>query len=189
MANFLAVYGTSHGHTAKVVGRIAHVLTGHGHQVTVRRANELGGLSLDRFDGFLVAGSVIYGKHQSYLRDFVRENVRRFNAFPSAFVSVCGALMGTWAQGPAEAAKYTGAFLNATGWQPRLRLSIAGNLPYTKYGLMTRLLMRVVSKRTDRPTDTSRDWEFTDWNAVDLFAQELAGLIVKEEARVETARA
>ncbi len=186
MANILAVYGTSHGHTAKVVGRIAHTLIAHGHRVTVRRGNELRGLRLDTFDAYLVAGSVLYGKHQSYLRDFVGENIGRLNACPSAFLSVCGALIGTWPQGPAEAEKYVAEFLNATGWQPRLKLSVAGDLPYTKYGPINRLVMRLISKRTGRPTDTSRDWEFTDWDAVRRFGEELAGLVAAKAPVLST---
>jgi menaquinone-dependent protoporphyrinogen oxidase len=182
MADILAVYGTSHGQTAKVVERIARGLIAHGHHVTIRRGNELTGRSLDEFDAFLVAGSVLYGKHQPYLRNFVRQNVERLNLYPSAFVSVCGALIGSWPQGPVEAEKYVAAFLKQTGWRPRLTTSLAGGLPYTKYGPFNRLAMRLISKYTGRPTDTSRDWEFTDWNAVEKFAEELAKLVEESGA-------
>lgn len=175
MSNILIVYGTSHGHTTKVVDRLALGLTAQGHAVTTRKGDALpAGLALDGFDAFLIAGSVLYGKHQRYLREFVRQNAARLSASPSAFVSVCGAVVGTWARGQEEARKYVAKFLEETGWQPRLTTSIAGALPYTKYGLLTRWMMRLISKATGRPTDTSRDWEFTDWDALDKFAAELA---------------
>jgi hypothetical protein len=35
----------------------------------------------------------------------------------------------------------------------------------------------MISRRTGRPTDTSRDYEFTDWDVVDGFARDLADLL------------
>jgi menaquinone-dependent protoporphyrinogen oxidase len=189
MASVLAVYGSTHGHTAKVVERMARVLIARGHPVTVWKGDELmNGRSLDDFDAFLIAGSVLYGRHQSYLRRFVREHVGRLNLYPSAFVSVCGALAGSWARGQQEAAKYVEVFLRETAWHPRLTMSVAGAVPYTRYGPFTRLMMKFISARTGRPTDTSRDWEFTDWDAVERFATEFAGQLQSlpaEEAAVD----
>jgi menaquinone-dependent protoporphyrinogen oxidase len=176
MANILVVFGTSYGQTGKIVQRIAHSLTARGHRVTLWKGDELPvGYSLDGFDGFLIAGSVLYGKHQRYLGDFVRRHLARLSASPSAFVSVCGAIMGSWPPGPEAARKYVAKFLAETGWTPRLTRSFAGELSYTRYGVFIRWVMRYISRRTGRPTDTSRDWEFTDWDAVDQFAAELAG--------------
>jgi menaquinone-dependent protoporphyrinogen oxidase len=178
MANVLVVYGSSHGHTAKVVERIARGLIARGHPVTVWKGDERpGSRSLDDFDAFVIAGSVLFGRHQRYLNEFVREHVGRLNLFPSAFVSVCGALAGSWSQGKQEAEKYVAAFLADTGWRPRQVLSVAGALPYTRYGFATRLMMKAISAMTGRPTDTSRDWEFTDWAAVDLFTAAFEGLL------------
>ena len=181
------VYGSSYGHTAKVVERIARGLIGRGHPVTVWKGDELPvGRSLDDFDAFVIAGSVLYGKHQKCVRTFVQEHIGRLNLFPSAFVSVCGALAGSWEQGPKEAEKYVAGFVTDSGWHPRLTTSVAGAVAYTRYGFFTRLMMKLISARTGRPTDTSRDWEFTDWDKVDGFTAEFAGLLqhlpVEEEA-------
>jgi menaquinone-dependent protoporphyrinogen oxidase len=178
MANILIVYGTSHGHTEKVVTRISRGLGGAGHRVTVWKGDEVAANgSIGEFDAFLVAGSVIFGWHQRYLEAFVRRNLGRLNAAPSGFVSVCGALAGTWSHGPAEARRYITAFLARTGWRPGLTRSFAGGLPYTRYGFFTRWLMYFISRATGRPTDTTRDWDLTDWEAVDLFTAEVGARI------------
>ena len=177
MSSILIAYGSAFGQTAKIVERVAARLTGSGHQVTIWKGDELPpGASLAGFDAVLVAGSVIFGRHQPYLDAFVRANLARMNALPTAFLSVCGVLAGTWEQGPAEARRYEARFLKRTGWKPRLVKSFAGGLPYTRYGVITRWLMKLISRRIGRPTDTSRDWDLTDWDAVDHFAEALGAL-------------
>ena len=178
MSKLLIVYGTTHGQTGKVVARIADRLNEQGHKVMLWNAGALPDHPpLERYDFILVAGSVRYGRYQGPVADFVRWNLARLNTTPSAFVSVCGALGGSWAEGDAEARKYVEKFCRQAGWKPTLTRSFAGAVCYTRYGFFTRWVMRTISWRTGRPTDTSRDWEFTDWKAVDRFAAELATLL------------
>ncbi len=168
MSEYLIVYGTSYGHTAKVVERVAATLRREGRQVTIWRGDALPPLvSLEPFEGVIIAGSVKFGRHQRYLRDFVRRFAPQLNAMPSIFISVCGALAGNQEGGRQEAREYVQRFLKETGWQPRHVTSVAGAVTYTRYGPITRWIMRRISSRTGRPTDTSRDWEFTDWEALE----------------------
>ena len=61
--------------------------------------------------------------------------------------------------------------------------SVAGRVAYTQYSLPTRLVMQYVSRRTGRPTDTSRDWEFTDWLEVERLARAFGwGVRAKQDA-------
>lgn len=175
MSKILIVYGSTFGQTAKIVRHIADLLEREGHAVTVRNADDLPATwSPDAFDGFVVAASVLGGRHQRDVRDFVQRQVTTMNNAPSAFVSVCGALAGTSIDGKREARKYVDAFLGETGWHPQLARSFAGALKYRDYSLPIRWMMKFISWRTGRPTDTSRNYEFTDWERVDRFARELA---------------
>jgi menaquinone-dependent protoporphyrinogen oxidase len=45
--------------------------------------------------------------------------------------------------------------------------SVAGRLAYTQYSLVTRWLMRRIARKEHAPTDTSRDYELTDWTALE----------------------
>jgi len=178
MSRFLIVYATNHGQTGKVVSRIADRLNEASHEATLWNADALPDHpALDHYDALVVAGSVRYGRYQRALGDFVRWNLASLNTMPAAFVSVCGALAGSWAEGRNEAEQYVERFCQETGWRPSVIRSFAGAVRYTEYGLFTRWIMKLISWRTGRPTDTSRDWEFTDWNAVDGFAAELAALV------------
>lgn len=178
MSRILIVYGSTYGQTGRIVERLASDLTVAGHRVTVWKGDQLPpGVDLHVFEGCVVAGSVLYGKYQPYLVDFVRAQARRLAAMPGVFISVCGALIGDWAEGPTEARKYEALFQQQTGWTPGLVRSLPGALNYTRYGLLTRFIMKRISRKTGRPTDTSRDWDGTDWAAVDRLAVEIGELV------------
>jgi len=49
----------------------------------------------------------------------------------------------------------------------------AGALRYTQYGFVKRHLIKKISKdKASADLDTSRDYEYTDWNDVRHFAEE-----------------
>ncbi len=75
-------------------------------------------------------------------------------------------------EGRAESMQVVEKFTRATGWSPRRIELIAGALPYSKYNFLIRFVMRRISAHAGGDTDTSRDYEYTDWAAVDRFASE-----------------
>ena len=52
--------------------------------------------------------------------------------------------------------------------------SFTGAVAYTRYAWWFRWYLKVISRRKGLPTDTSRDWDFTEWDEVERFAGELA---------------
>ena len=51
---------------------------------------------------------------------------------------------------------------------------VAGALAYTRYNRLTRWAMKRIVTKAHGDTDTSRDYEYTDWNDVRRFAGEFA---------------
>ncbi|MFC6726091.1 flavodoxin domain-containing protein, partial [Halobium palmae] len=94
------------------------------------------------------------------------------NDRPTAFLSV--SLSASDEATRAEAEGYVDEFLAETGWTPDATLAVAGAVPYTKYGFLKRLLMKRIVGKRGGDTDTSRDYEYTDWDAVDEFAAAFA---------------
>ena len=171
MARILVVYGSTYGQTERVAHRIAAVLSGAGHVVDINKADQLpDSLQLAGHDGFVVAASVLLGRHQKYVRDFVRRNATLLNEAPSAFVSVCGAA----GSDPPQARAYIDALLRETGWRPTVARSFTGAVAYTRYAWWFRWYLKLINRRNGLPTDTSRDWDFTEWSDVERFAGELA---------------
>jgi menaquinone-dependent protoporphyrinogen oxidase len=179
MSRILVVYGTAYGQTERITRRIVERLTSGGHSVSLYKGDSLPKhLRLDDYDEVVVAASIIRGRHQRYIRDFGCRHHEQLNRMRSAFVSVSGA-----AQGSREQARgYIDEFVQQTGWNPRFPASFAGSMAYTQYGPLLRWITKVMSKRRGGPTDTSRDREFTDWKAVDRFAERLAKAVPPSSA-------
>lgn len=181
--NILILYATWHGHARDVADHIAAISLASGVEPHVYNVNEITYADIAMaFDGVIVAGSVHFGRHPRALRQFVRSSLSRFSRARTAFVSISGAAASL--EGRDEAEKYIEKFLTATNWKPDLVLSCAGALPYTKYGRFTRALMRFSSRTAGRPTDTSRDFVFTNWSSVDGFTHELIDLVAHAKAAV-----
>lgn len=67
MAKVLLVYGTAYGQTERIARRLAGGLEGLGHAVSIWKGDELAAdLSLVQYEAFVIAASVIRGKHQQY---------------------------------------------------------------------------------------------------------------------------
>jgi menaquinone-dependent protoporphyrinogen oxidase len=168
----LIFYGTSYGQTAKIARRMDDLLTASGEIVTlVDASNQPPGLTPREFDGIIVGGSIIRGRHQKSVRRFVHVHQDVLNAMPSAFFSVSGAAASPDQDARAEARRFVDAFLGETGWDPALSESIAGAMAYTKYNPIVRWIVKRASKPLGGPTDTSRDHEFTDWAQVQRFVE------------------
>jgi menaquinone-dependent protoporphyrinogen oxidase len=176
MARFLVVYGTTEGHTARIAARIADAIRSEGHEVEVHDAKEVRKQApAGEFDGIIVGGSVHAGEHQSSLKDFVKHNRALLERVPSAFFSVSLTAADSDEEAAADTRMMVERFVSETGWKPARVETIAGALVYTHYNIFIRHMMKLIVKRGGHTElDTSRDYEFTDWDAVERFARDFA---------------
>lgn len=175
MLSIPVYFATTEGHTRTIAETIAAVIREEGYEseaIDLARPQEppewLNVVSA------VVCASLHGGKHQRQAVEFAAREARHLNARPSAFFSVS---LSAASRNPAEVDAAHGlasAFARDAGWHPRRTVCVAGKLAYTQYGLFTRLMMRHIAKREGGPTDTSRDHDLTDWQAVRAFAQSVA---------------
>lgn len=173
MNRVLIVYGTSEGQTRKVCAAMASALEAHGVQVDVVEART-SNPDPAPYDGIIVAGSVHVGRYQRSLIKWVRTRAAEFGDRPTAFVSVCLAVAGA-ARNPKvvdELDAIVQRFCDITGWWPGRVTHVAGALLYTQYNVFTRWIMKRIAAAAGGDTDVSKDYEYTDWNAVRGFAVE-----------------
>ena len=67
-------------------------------------------------------------------------------------------------------------------WQPDERKLVAGALPYTRYNWVKRWVMRRIVSKAGGDLDTSRDYEYTDWDDVKAFAVKFADRVAGRHA-------
>jgi menaquinone-dependent protoporphyrinogen oxidase len=174
----LIVYGTTWGQTAKIAAKIGEVLSNHGCAVTLTKGDELPrDLTIEGYDGVIVGASIILRGYQRYIEQFITRHRGALNAMPSAFFGVSASAGSRNETERAAAEHILRAFLEKTGWRPRLTASIAGAITYTKYGWLTRWIMKSISRREGGGTDTSRDYEYTDWAQVAQFAESCFAMV------------
>ena len=73
----------------------------------------------------------------------------------------------------ADVQKMIDAVSKETGWYPSKIHAAAGALSYTKYNFVIRFVMKRIAKAQGASTDTSRDHELTDWEALDHIVDEV----------------
>ncbi|MBE0625985.1 MAG: protoporphyrinogen oxidase [Burkholderiales bacterium] len=177
MSRILLLYASVEGQTQLIADRMAHVLREKGHSVELLPADaDPAQLDPAAYDGVIVGASIHYGHHPASLRALVRNLHGTICARPNAFFSVSMSAGGPRPK-PAAAQRYIDKFVRKTGWRPQLVASIAGAVKYSLYGPIKRRVMIVFIGLGGGETDTSRDYEYTDWDAVVRFAGEFAQLL------------
>ena len=175
MTRILVLYATSDGQTRKVAHAIAESLSLAGVDTDVIKVGAAEPV-VQAYDGIVVAGSVRVGRYQKRLAQWVKAHAPEFGGRPTAFVSVSLAVMQKGdAKVAAELDAIVARFCTETGWQPGVVKHVAGALLYTRYNFFTRWIMKRIVAKAGGETDTSKDYEYTDWNDVKAFADQFRG--------------
>jgi menaquinone-dependent protoporphyrinogen oxidase len=176
MARILVLYGTTDGHTARIAESIRDTLCARGDAIDIVEAGRAGPNPAD-YDAIVVAASVHGGRYQRHVRTWVRTHAGALTDKPAAFVSVC---LGVLQPDPAvqrEIHAIVNRFLLETDWRPAMTKIVAGALLYRKYNWLKRWVMKRIAARAGGDTDTSRNWQYTDWNELRGFAEQFALLV------------
>jgi menaquinone-dependent protoporphyrinogen oxidase len=173
MKRILVVFATSHGQTEKIAEAIAARLRTIGHDVSVADAS-LGPPAPDDYDAVVLGSRLEIGGFSRSIARYVDHHRRALGARWSGFYSVSMSAASPNPKAATEVQAIIDKFLARTRWCPRRVASFAGGLAYTQYGPITRFIMKRISAANGGETDTSRDHEYTDWAAVDAFADQLA---------------
>lgn len=177
MTHILIVYGTTDGHTRKIADVLAEDLRANLCSVDIVDAAGMhSGLSPEGYDGVIVAASVHIGDYQNTVTRWVRQHAPMLNMMPSAFLSVSLAVVERRAQARTEITGIMERFLERSGWRPTMTKMVAGALLYTRYGWLKRRTMKRIVEKAGGDSDTTHDYEYTDWNDLRDFAREFAGV-------------
>jgi len=176
-------YATREGQTRRIAEHLAEALRAHGVAVDLHDVARLSGpLDWTSYRAAIVAASVHRGHHEKEMLRFVREHRPQLERAKAAFVSVSLSERGVEdpnetperrEQYAKDVQRMLDDFVAETGWQPAFVKPVAGALMYTRYNLLIRFVMKRIARQAGASTDTSRDHEFTDWAALDVFVESL----------------
>jgi menaquinone-dependent protoporphyrinogen oxidase len=179
-------YATREGQARRVAERVSTDLRARRMEVDLFDVRQLRGrVDWNAYDAVFVVASVHLGRHEREMVRFVRQHRDELSAASAAFLSISLSQAGAQdekaplekrEQAKADVMWMIEAFSTETGWKPQRCLPVAGAVAYTRYNFLVRLLMKQIARKAGASTDTSRDWEFTDWPAVDRFVVEHAGI-------------
>jgi menaquinone-dependent protoporphyrinogen oxidase len=162
---------------------LSTALRRHGLAVELRDAAEPGAIRLGDYAAAVLAASVHLGRHEREMVRFARAHAAELQRLPTAFLSVSltAATLARPGRAPADRARAAAEVQRlitqlgaATGWQPGITRAVAGALVYSRYNFLVRWVMKLMAKQAGGDTDTSRDYEYTDYGALDRLADELA---------------
>ena len=175
MSRILIVYGTTDGHTRKIAGALEETFGQERCRVDVIDASQAGpDVRPGEYDGVVVAASVHIGTYQRAVKRWVQSHSEELNGRPSAFVSVCLAILEKRREAREEVEKIRTRFLQRSGWRPTVGKTVAGALPYTRYNWLKRWVIKRIVAKAGGDTDTTRDFEYTDWSDLRAFARVFA---------------
>ncbi len=163
----LVLYASVEGHTAGIARRIAEILRGAGHRVDLAPAG--GALDASPYAGVIVGASVHYGHHPAWLAGLLLAHRERLQERNTAFFSVS---LGA-------KPRYAARFLRKARWQPQLTAAFPGALQYSKYGAVKRRVVQAFAWIGGHDTDASRDYDYTNWKAVEDFAIAFSGRLAE----------
>jgi len=175
MPRVLILYGTTDGHTAKIASAMADALRAEGSAVETRDAGHLAGdVRPEEYDEVIVAASIHAQGYQRAVTRWVRRHAAALNERPTAFISVCLAVLEDRPEVREDLRRIKERFFARTGWHPMLSEHVAGALPYSRYGWVKKWIIKRIVAKAGGDTDTTRDYEYTDWDALRGFVRAFA---------------
>ena len=178
MKNVLILYATRYGQTEKIADAIARHLQNLNVSVQLVNARDLstaGELDVDAFDLLVFGASMHAGGLEPEVVGFVNRHVDQIERKPRSFFLV---LLSAAVKDPALRADWLEDARNKMSEQLQVEFEdiemIAGALAYTKYVLPIKWVMKRIAIKAGEDTDTRRDYEYTEWEQVERYAERLA---------------
>jgi menaquinone-dependent protoporphyrinogen oxidase len=176
MSKVLIVYATREGQTKKVAYKIQEHIESMKHDITLFNAKDKNKPKLEDYDLLLFGGSMHAGGIEKELVSFINENKTVITNKPNSFFLV---LLSAATKDPKLKEEWLLEAKNKLQEQIQVNFShlemIAGALMYSRYSWPMKWIMQRIAKKAGEGTDTSKDYEYTDWEQVQRYAFSAVG--------------
>ncbi|GLS84199.1 menaquinone-dependent protoporphyrinogen IX dehydrogenase [Paraferrimonas haliotis] len=174
MSNILILHSSTNGQAIKICQTLVEELQGDEHSLTLQPLIDSNG-DFSGYDAVVIGASIYHGKHNPAVFEFIATHKKALEQVPSAFFSV-NLVARKPEKNTAETNPYVQQFLTKTEWQPNLCSVFGGKIDYQSYSFFDRNIIRFIMWLTKGPTNADACIEYTDWNSVKRFAQQIAQL-------------
>jgi len=182
MARVLIVYQSKHGQTEKIAKCIRDRMTEQGHAVELMNASHKLPVAFSNYDGVIVGAPVYMRSYPNDIYKWVLFHSDNLNKKPSAFFSVCMAVMQKDERTQKDLVMIAENFFHKTGWYPKRRKAFAGAVMFSRYNWFVKVIMKWIASRAGEKLDAHRDYEFTKWADVVRFSDDFArGLSARKD--------
>ena len=168
----LIIYSSTDGQTKKICEAIRENFN-NKEFIEILPIEDAFNLNINNYDQIILGASIRYGSYKSNLFKFIKKNIgildKKKNAFFSVNVVARKSEKNTPGTNP-----YIKKFLKKTNWRPKKIEVFAGKVDYPNYNFFNKLVIRFIMFITKGPTDISQSYEFTDWEKVQKFSEELS---------------
>jgi len=179
MATILMLFASHYGQTRTIAERIAERLRMSGHDVDLVNARFAKNIPPPQdYDAVVLGSRVEFGRHASTIQEYIRSHCDGLRDTQTAFFSV--SMAASRPNAGADPSGYMDAMFSELDWKPTRAVALGGALPYRKYGWVMRRIMKRISQGAGHTTDTSQNHEFTNWQRVIAFADEIAAQLSVE---------
>lgn len=183
MQSALIIFATKEGQTQKVARRILEHFENAGitgHLVNAADSAAVKQINLGAYDLLVFGASMHAGGLEREIVQFINANAKQIESQARSFFLV---LLSAATREPKLKSESLVDARQKMNRQLKVKFDdtemIAGALAYSKYSLPMKWLMRRIASKAGEDTDTSRDYEYTDWTQVERYAERLIGMCVK----------
>ena len=161
------IYSTSNGQSLKICNAI-----NKNKESLIIVIDKIKTVELNKFDQIIIGASVKYGDHNKKIYDFIKNNKILLETKKTGFFSVNATARKSEKNKP-ETNPYVIKFLKKTNWTPDNIGVFAGKIDFPNYNFLEKYIIKVIMWITNGPTDTSKTFEFTDWEDVKKFSDKI----------------
>ena len=161
------IYSSSNGQSLKICETL-----NEEKESLILNIDRLHSVNLDNFDQIIIGASVKYGDHNKKIYNFVKNNKILLKRKKTVFFSVNATARKSEKNTP-NTNPYIIKFLKKTNWKPDHIGVFAGKIDFPNYNFLEKYIIKFIMWITNGPTDTTKTYEFTDWDAVKKFSREI----------------
>lgn len=170
----ILIYSTIDGQTLKISKEIVRVFQQNNQPIELVNIEDFKGDIL-QFQKVVIGSSIRYGIHHEKIIEFINVNKSKLDTLKTAFFSV-NLVARKKEKNTPETNPYVVKFFKKIDWKPTIVEVFAGMLDYKKYKFFDRIMIQFIMWMTKGPTDKNTKIEYTNWDKVAAFGEQLCKL-------------